>query len=75
MWFSFLSFSSFFKNRSGGTCSSAGKKERYGMFIKGQEKGSHLMKVKEKLFQSLCTWCESGEKLVSQPQVFAVQCS
>ena len=45
------------------------------MFIKGQEKGSHLMKVKEKLFPSLCTWCESGEKLVSQPQVFAVQCS
>ena len=69
MWFSFLSFSSFFLNRLGGTCSSAGKKERYGMFIKGQEK------VKEKLFQSLCTWCESGEKLVSQPQVFAVQCS
>ena len=39
------------------------------MFIKGQEKGSHLMKVKGRLFHLLGPWCESGEKLVSQPQV------
>ena len=74
MWFSFLSFSSFL-NRLGGTYPSEGKKERYGMFVKGQEKGSHSVKVKEKLFQSLCPWCESGGKSVSPPQAFAVQCT